>query len=46
LKEGKIKSKVDTKKIGSSSGTVKTIDELLDEEMAEYAKSRGIKIPN
>lgn len=45
LKEGKIKSKVDTKKIGSSSGAVKTIDELLDEEMAEYAKSRGIKVP-
>lgn len=34
---------LDTKRIKSSSGKAKTIDDLVDEEVAAYAKSKGLK---
>lgn len=41
--ETRIKDGVETRRIKSSGKTQKTIDELVDEEVAAYAKSRGMK---
>jgi hypothetical protein len=43
LKEGKIRDSVETKRIKNSKAPVKTMDEMIDEEMVAYAKARGLK---
>lgn len=43
MREDKIKGGVETKKITSKTAPVKTVDELVEEEMVAYAKSRGLK---
>jgi hypothetical protein len=42
-KETRIKNGVETRRIKSSGKTPKTIDDLVEEEVAAYAKSRGMK---
>lgn len=43
LKDNSIKNSVETKKLKSSAKDVKSVDELIEEEMVAYAKSRGLK---
>lgn len=43
MREDKLKGGVETKKITSKTAPVKTVDELVEEEMVAYAKSRGLK---
>jgi len=43
VKQSRIRDGLDTRKIKSSSGGVKTMEEMIEQEMVEYAKARGLK---